>query len=116
MLLGLGDAPDHPGPLHGEAGQQPDLSHGSQCGEKTKHLKFTSRQVRHYILSGPNMSDLCSDDAEVRTSLVKINIEQWEGGDHDETRHTKVDKKNVTRGPESSISGKYSHSQDYYIN
>ena len=40
MVLGLRDAPDHPGPLHSETGEEPDLSHGSQSGEKTKHLKW----------------------------------------------------------------------------
>ena len=59
-------------------------------------------QNRHHL--GPRISDLCSDDTEVRTSLVKIDVEQWEGGDHDEAGHTKVDQQNVTRGPESSIS------------
>ena len=38
-----------------------------------------------------NIAHLGPDDAKVRTSVVKVYVEQWEGGDHDEARHTKVD-------------------------
>ena len=38
VLLDVGDAPDYPGPLHSEAGEEPDLSHCSNSGHHSEHL------------------------------------------------------------------------------
>ena len=56
MMPGLVDAPDHPGPLYSEAGQQPDLGKGPDSGEEAEQLRIISVFCEYIILDSTSIS------------------------------------------------------------
>ena len=76
VVLGLGDAPDHPGSLHRQAGQQPDLSHRSHSrheAEDLKSLKMLSQYCKVFLLVSLISSDVTSNKLHYYCSLLEMN-------------------------------------------
>ena len=75
VLLHVRDAPDHPGSLHRQAGQQPDLSHRTHSrheAEDLKNLKMLSYHCTVLLLVSLLSSDVTSNKLHYY-SFVEIN-------------------------------------------